>query len=343
MGTRINATARAIWNGPFHMGALSRPVSVGDVLLKLLETMWRAIVALITLLVVGGLVIAAWVLVVEPTFFPPLQSKIVASASYDDGISPLPPVIRTVTDVPRKGAPPPFRCTKEYPVKVLFTNTSGKLVSQLSFSIRGMPPGRSGDVIEDGTWRQADVLIRPGFTWSSCWSFAVRDGYTAETLTYVVEVVSASEADPSIRDQPIRPLPPVPTPTAKLLSPQPIASATPVPPISLSDLKDDDWQKIGMGCSCSFTAGASSREKLIAGGDGRAFFRIDGEDHLCAAPETQSLFDGPVSFSCGSASVKITPYGRTEPGEDGHSSKALLQISIPSAELRASGTWGCAC
>jgi len=206
------------------------------------------------LLVVGGLGIAAWVLVVEPTFFPPLESKIVASAGYDDGISPLPPIIRTVTDGSAKGAPPPFRCTQEYPIKVLFTNNSSKLVGQLSFSIRGMPPGRSGDVIEDGTWRQADVLIKPGYTWSYCWSFAVRDGYTTDTLSYVVEVVSASEADPSIRDQPIRPLPPVPTPSPNPSVPPPVVSAAPAPAISLSDLKDGDWQKIGMGCSCSFSA-----------------------------------------------------------------------------------------
>lgn len=34
---------RAIWNGPFYIGRLTRPVSVGDVLMKLLETLWRVI------------------------------------------------------------------------------------------------------------------------------------------------------------------------------------------------------------------------------------------------------------------------------------------------------------
>lgn len=38
---------RAIWNGPFYIGPIARPISVGDVLMKLLETLWRAAVIMV--------------------------------------------------------------------------------------------------------------------------------------------------------------------------------------------------------------------------------------------------------------------------------------------------------
>lgn len=43
----------AIWNGPFHIGKLSRPVSVGDVMMKVLETVWRAAVIAVGLASTG--------------------------------------------------------------------------------------------------------------------------------------------------------------------------------------------------------------------------------------------------------------------------------------------------
>ena len=40
---------RKIWDGPFYIGRLSRPVSVGDAIIKVLETLWRASIILITI------------------------------------------------------------------------------------------------------------------------------------------------------------------------------------------------------------------------------------------------------------------------------------------------------
>jgi hypothetical protein len=113
--------------------------------------------------------------------------------------------------------------------------------------------------------------------------------------------------------------------------------------LTLGSIKETDWQKIGMGCSCSFSVGTPRKEKLIAGGDGRTFFRLNGKDHLCTAPDIQAMFDGPVSMSCGSAAVQVTPYGKVEPGEDGHSSSARLHIADASGTLSLTGTWGCGC
>ena len=35
---------RAIWNGPFYIGKLTSPTSVGDAILKVLETLWRGVI-----------------------------------------------------------------------------------------------------------------------------------------------------------------------------------------------------------------------------------------------------------------------------------------------------------
>ena len=38
---------RVIWNGPFYIGKLERPVSVGDAIMKVLETAWRGAVIIV--------------------------------------------------------------------------------------------------------------------------------------------------------------------------------------------------------------------------------------------------------------------------------------------------------
>ena len=119
MTTEKKGLVLTIWNGPFYIGPLTRPVSVGDVLLKTLETLWRAILSIVVLLVVGGLGIAAWVQVIEPMFFPPLKSQISATATFDDGSAKLPPAI----------GEKPFRCSPDYPIKVAFKNNTNRPMS----------------------------------------------------------------------------------------------------------------------------------------------------------------------------------------------------------------------
>jgi hypothetical protein len=103
---------------------------------------------------------------------------------------------------------------------------------------------------------------------------------------------------------------------------------------------DSDWDNIGMGCGCSFAEGNS--RKLIAGG-GLTFFRLNGKDYSCSAPNAETLFDGPVSMSCGSTSVNVTPTGNFQPGGDGHSSDARLSIIASTGTLKLRGTWDCSC
>lgn len=323
MAAKIKGLVRAVWNGPFHIGPLSRPVSVGDVLLKTLETLWRGIVSIVVLLVVCGLGIAAWVQIIEPVFFPPLKSRISAIATYDDGSAKLPPAI----------GEKPFRCSPDYPIKVAFKNNSKATFGHLDFSIEGRPANRSNNVVEGAAWRQADTIIPAGYTWRSCWAVSIEQGFSPETLDYKIEIWGATEADANTQFKPV--------PPPSNAAPEPVASnaasaspsESPSPSITLGTIKEADWQKIGMGCSCSFSVGTPRKEKLIAGGDGLTFFRLNGKDHLCPAPDTQAMFDGPVSMSCGSAAVQVTPFGKIQPGEDGHSSSARLHIADASGSI----------
>lgn len=51
----MKAFLLALWNGPFHVGPLERPVSTGDAILKILETAWRAGLLLIAILLIGSI------------------------------------------------------------------------------------------------------------------------------------------------------------------------------------------------------------------------------------------------------------------------------------------------
>lgn len=329
---------RSIWNGPFFIGKLSPPVSVGDVLLKIMETVWRLLVAAIGLVLLIALALVAWIYVLEPLLFPPLKDQIYVEASVDDGSGPPPINIGSASAKAEK----PFRCSPEFPLKVRFANRSDVSIGKIGFSIEGYARGRSRNLVRNGGWREADAVIPPGYTWTSCWGVWLEEGVEPSQLTYIVNVSSAEEADPALQNS--APFIPPPAPA---LSRAPEAKASPSPrsepSLKLATLRDSDWEKIGMGCSCSFATGAPLQEKLIAGGDGLTFFRLDGKEHLCPAPDTQAMFDGPVSMSCGSVAVQITPFGEVQPGFDGHSSKARLNLADAAGNVSVTGTWGCGC
>lgn len=271
--------------------------------------------------------------IIEPMFFPPLKAQISAIATYDDGSSRLTPVIGEKS----------FRCSPEYPIKVVFKNNSKATIGHLDFSIEGRQANRSNNVVEGAAFRQADTIIPPGYAWQNCWAVSLEQGFTSQTLDYKIDVWAAAEADANAQFKPVPPFasttPEPVVSNAARASPSP----TPSPTIMLGTIKDADWKKIGMGCSCSFSVGMPRKEKLIAGGDGRTLFRLNGKERLCPAPDTQAMFDGPVSMSCGSAAVQVTPFGKVQPGEDGHSSSARLHIVDTSGTLSLTGTWGCGC
>lgn len=158
---RILAT---IWKGPFYIGQLSQPVSVGDVLLKLLETLWRTAIAIVAVVLIAAAGILAWVYVFEPLLFPPAKNMIEATVTYDDGKTPLPPAIGAIPQ------PKTYRCTEDYPLRVSFWNRGKKSVTSINFSIEAYNAGHSTNVIRNGGSFVQDAVIPAKTGWVSCYA-----------------------------------------------------------------------------------------------------------------------------------------------------------------------------
>lgn len=190
-----------IWNGPFHIGPLTRPVSVGDVLIKILETLWRAVIAILTLAgsITGA--IAFWALVLEPVLFPPLTKRIEATAEY--GVDPPPPMLSTTpmtsskseaakiqAEMEAQTAYHNYHCSPDYPILVEFHNTSKKTVKNITFKINAFVPGHSKSV-SGFNYLTTDVIILPDRASKSCWNIPLEGGVRFESLVYAVNIVSA--------------------------------------------------------------------------------------------------------------------------------------------------------
>ncbi len=270
------------------------------------------------------------------SFFPPLEKQIDVEVAFDDGSIKVPPLVGLADEKP-------FNCSEDFPLKITFHNRSQTSVSGIRFSIEGRAANRSTNLVKFGDWRETDTIIPAGYSWKSCWAVSVEEGYEAAELTYDVKIIDAVEASGNAEYRPA----PSKVPADKVKNSQPEQrvnnESPPKTETSLATIADEDWDKIGMGCACSFSEGASDKVRLIAGGDGLAFFRLNKKEYLCSAPDIQTMFDGPVTMSCRSAKVQVTPFGQSEPGFDGHSTPARIQISDGADIIRLTGKWGCYC
>lgn len=164
---KLGRATRAIWNGPFYIGKLAQPASVGDVLLKVLETIWRTVVALILLIAIGLGIGGLWVQLLAPLMFPPLKDQIVATAIYDvEGVTP-PPIVQKGSDRPETK----FRCTADYPLKVIFRNRSSETAAEIGFAIEARRSGYSKNLVSySQSTYENDYILRPGRAAAQCWS-----------------------------------------------------------------------------------------------------------------------------------------------------------------------------
>jgi hypothetical protein len=175
----IARAAKGVWNGPFYVGKLARPASLGDVLLKVLETLWRTLVLMLAVPCFAGALYALNAYFIEPVFFPPLSSKVAATAAYGDGFP--------VAVVNGK----PFKCDEIYPVRVSFTNNSTKRVSRISFSVEAQQPGHSSNLATNASYLESDAVLEPGWAYNQCYNFEVKEGYKAKDLLYRVVIHTA--------------------------------------------------------------------------------------------------------------------------------------------------------
>jgi hypothetical protein len=159
----LGRAARATWNGPFHIGKLKQPASVGDVLLKVLETIWRAVVGVVGLAAATVAVGAAWTEVVSPHLFPALTQQIGLDVAYDvEGVTP-PPIY-----VGKRGEKPQ-RCSARYPLKITISNRSSETVREVAFNLEARHPGFSKDLSTAPAY-ESDAILKPGYQYIACWS-----------------------------------------------------------------------------------------------------------------------------------------------------------------------------
>lgn len=157
---------RAAWNGPFHAGPLTHPVTVGDALLKLFQTVWRGLFVLVLLAAAGAL--ALWIsTLMQPT---PLGEQIDATARVDLK-----------------------QCGKEQPLFVTFHNRSTRTIEEISFDWIARQKQRSSNLVTGPKYLKSDVIIPPGRTAELCWSMpeleAVEPG---AVISYAVDIHYAS-------------------------------------------------------------------------------------------------------------------------------------------------------
>ena len=192
---------RIIWDGPFYIGLLTRPISVGDVLIKVLETLWRAAVAVIALVAVLAGAVAAWSLVLEPKFFPPLAKRVLATAIYSVEAPPprinlVPPnsdetgTVEAQADRQAQSDFENFHCSPEYPILVNFFNSSSKAIIETHFSINAFSRGRSSKVSRYNSF-SSDAVIPPETANKSCWKIPLNTDFDPQNLYYEVEITSA--------------------------------------------------------------------------------------------------------------------------------------------------------
>jgi len=198
MGRKLKSIIFAFWDGPFHVGVLSSPVSIGDVLLKVLETIWRA-AALLFLL---GLALAVFVLGaivwdehLESVFSPPLESKVSAEVHHYEG--PMPdgwPLLENADGSAGFSVP----CMSTYPLSVTFSNESDRPIGRTVFSIVGTYPGRTSNQLDYASNLESDAVILPGYKWQTCYSARHPADVDLSSLNYSAEIIDVQEADPAL-------------------------------------------------------------------------------------------------------------------------------------------------
>lgn len=188
------------WNGPFHIGPLRQPVSLGDVLLKVLETLWRAVMTLVYLAVVVAVVALLWSYIIQPKFFPPATKYAGVIVTFDDGsdrfVSPPPMTninTRALGSTPSQ-AEKPARCTADYPLKVSIWNTGSKPIQDVAVRVVGKADGVTTAIVDE-PYLTIPRVIPPERGWYQCFYIERPQGYDPRSLRYTAEIANATYAE----------------------------------------------------------------------------------------------------------------------------------------------------
>lgn len=188
---------RSIWNGPFFVGKLTQPVTVGDVMLKILEVLWRGLMALVGLMLGTAAVVAAYVYVIEPEFFPPAKDSVKVTAIYAADFDDPPPAIRTVTGgqaLPSMAEVENRKCARDFPIRISIYNNGSKPITGVRYSLEGYQPDYSSNYVLGSDYVNSERIIPPGEGFSVCQRVRTKNQINPNQLTYKVDVWSASFA-----------------------------------------------------------------------------------------------------------------------------------------------------
>ena len=159
--------ARAVWSGPFAIGPLAQPISLGAALLRILEVIWKFGIAVL----VAGAAVLALASVWEPidrTLNPTLESQLAGEAHFD-----------------------PESCSKEFPIVVIVRNRSNRALASAQIDLVVRQPGRSTNLNKEPSF-DWDAIVQAGKANALCYRIPSDITDDPKTLEYTVNIWSAS-------------------------------------------------------------------------------------------------------------------------------------------------------
>lgn len=164
IGTRA---AKGIWSGPFNIGPLVQPITLGGAILKILEVAWKACVSLVLAGAVLLILAAVWQSV-DRVLNPPFESQLVGEAHFD-----------------------PASCSKEFPIVVIVRNSSKHALASAQIDVIIRQPGRTTNLNEEPSldW---DAIVQPDKMNVLCYRFPTNIIDDPKTLNYSVNLWSAT-------------------------------------------------------------------------------------------------------------------------------------------------------
>lgn len=141
---KIQNMFKAMWRGPFFLGQLDGPVTLGVALLKLFDVIWKALIALVLASVAFSVCLSIYLLY-ESYRENSLISNIKMKVKYDEVI-----------------------CSHEYPLLISLENQTGNTVVKVDFNIESRYQNRSTNLTPFApmVW---DNIVKNSEIGTSCW------------------------------------------------------------------------------------------------------------------------------------------------------------------------------
>lgn len=186
-----------IWGGPFRTPPLQHPITVGWVLLKLLETIWR----LLLIVVILAALVGGWAWYSQSN---PLSSQVKVEVAQNS----------------------PDCKDPEYPVRIVVKTESKKTLGEIVLALRLYEQGKSQNVISYD-WARIEIhdILKPGYQLESCYRMPTAQPGSTGPYIVAADVTYAAELSKDV-PVPVAPPPVITTPVA----PPPIVRTNTISP-----------------------------------------------------------------------------------------------------------------